>query len=126
MTCQRVWQEKFKEYLGIDVPNDTEGCLQDIHWGEGYIGYFPCYSLGAMMAAQLYGYLEKKVMPDIRQKVAKGEFDDIRVWLNKNIHLPGSLHPSLDDLLMNVTGEPLKTSYFIEYLQNKYRDLYKL
>lgn len=122
----QVWQEKFKKYVGIDVPSDKDGVLQDIHWPSGAIGYFPSYSLGAQMAAQLFAYLEKEAMPDIKQKIARGEFADIKKWLNENIHEKGSLYTSLDDLLLSVTKERLNPKYFIDYLTKKFSALYKL
>lgn len=121
-----IWREKFKEYIGIEVPSDTKGSLQDIHWPSGAIGYFPSYTLGAMMAAQLFAFIERQVMPDINDKIRAGEFDAIKKWLNTNIHEKGSLYTSLDDLLCNVTGEPLKPSYFLRYLESKYAKLYNL
>ena len=121
-----VWQEKFKKYIGIDVPNDSKGCLQDVHWSGGSFGYFPTYTLGAMMAAQLFNYLENTAMPDIKDKIRTGKFSDIKKWLNENLHEKGSLYASLDELLKSITGEPLNPKYFVSYLETKYRRIYKL
>lgn len=118
------WNALMKKYLGLDVPNHSKGILQDIHWPMGAVGYFPSYSLGAMMAAQLFAFLKKEVMPDIEQRITKGDFESIRKWLNVNIHEIGSLYPSLDELLENVTGEPLNPQYFLDYLENKYAQVY--
>lgn len=120
----QAWNEGVKEHLGIDVPSDSEGCLQDIHWPSGAFGYFPSYSLGAMTAAQLFRYLKTSVMPDIDERIRSGKFEEVRGWLNKEIHQLGSLYPSLDELLEKVTGEPLNPQYFLEYLEGKYSNLY--
>lgn len=122
----KVWAQKFQDLLGIEIPDDSQGCLQDIHWPSGAFGYFPSYTLGAMMAAQLFAHLDSTAMPDIRARIRKGDFQSIKSWLNENIHAKGSLHTSLDDLLKNVTGEPLNPKYFLLYLQNKYRQRYQL
>lgn len=120
----KAWNDGMKELVGIEVPDDSKGCLQDIHWPSGAIGYFPSYTLGAMMAAQLATYLRRNGMPDFDERISKGEYADIRNWLKKEIHQVGSLYPSLDELLIKVTGEPLKPSYFVEYLQDKYANVY--
>lgn len=122
----RVWKEKMKKYLDIDVENDADGCLQDVHWPTGGFGYFPTYSLGAMTAAQLYSFMDREALPGMEGRIEEGKFDDIKLWLNENFHKKGSLYPSLDELLIAVTGEPLKITYFIEYLEKKYTALYNL
>lgn len=118
------WKTAMKDYLKVEVPNDSKGCLQDVHWPTGAIGYFPSYSLGAMMAAQLFQFMKTRVFVDIDERIAKADFQSIRQWLNENIHQKGSLHPSLDELLINVTGEPLNPDYFIQYLDEKYKRVY--
>lgn len=120
----KAWNEGMKQYLQIDVPSDKDGCLQDIHWASGGFGYFPTYTLGAMTAAQLFRYLKTKVIPDIDEKIAAGSLDEVREWLRKEIHEVGSLYPSLDDLLLKVTGEPLNPQHFLRYLEDKYARLY--
>lgn len=122
----RVWNQKMKEYFDVDVPSDAEGCLQDVHWPSLAFGYFPSYTLGAMTAAQLYAYMDREALPGMEGRVAKGEFASIKEWLNTNFHKLGSLHTSLDDLLLTVTGEKLNPTYFITYLQEKYTRIYEL
>lgn len=119
-----AWNDGLKEHLGIEVPNNAEGCLQDIHWPSGAFGYFPSYSLGAMTAAQLFRYMKTSAIPDIEEKIAAGKFGDIKSWLQKEFHELGSLYPSLDALLEKVTGEPLNPAYFLEYLEEKYAKVY--
>lgn len=119
----QAWRDGMKEHLGVDVPTDREGCMQDIHWPSGAFGYFPSYSLGAMTAAQLFRHL-KGVMPDLEERIRAGKFKDIRKWLQGEIHEVGSLYPSLDELLEKVTGEPLNPQYFLDYLEEKYSKVY--
>ncbi|KAL9185714.1 hypothetical protein ACHAXT_003491 [Thalassiosira profunda] len=119
------WNQEMKEGLGIDVPDDTRGCLQDIHWSCLAIGYFPTYLIGAMMAAQLNHYCQKDI-PDMYEKIERGEFAEIKEWLTKKVHVHGKRYKSLDDLLQDQVGEPLNASYFIANLKEKYSDLYKV
>lgn len=119
------WNAKIEEYLGLDVPSDTEGCLQDGHWSIGNLGYFPGYLIGAMVAAQLYRHLATlEIGIDIEGEIRAGNFEVIRNWLKKEVHEVGSLHPSLDKLLEEITGEPLNPDHFFTYLKDKYTKLY--
>lgn len=102
-----------------------QGCLQDIHWAMGAIGYFTTYTLGAMYAAQIF-FAAKKDLPDVEQDIAAGKFSPLREWLREKVHKLGSVPPSGDDLMKAVTGEPLNVSIFLGYLKNKYHALYKL
>jgi len=123
-----VWHEKTKEYLGIDnnelgMGND-ECALQDIHWSMGSFGYFPSYLLGNLYSAQF----TKKLTDDINgldSMVAAGKFGPLKEWLQENIYNMGCrLEPS--QLLQKITGESLQTEPFLNYLETKYRELYKL
>jgi carboxypeptidase Taq len=114
----QAWNEAYKKYLGIDVPNDKDGCMQDIHWSDGSFGYFPTYTLGAMTAAQFY----KKAVddnPEIPSEIERGDFSRLVTWLRENIHSQGSLH-SPTELTEKVTGESLSSEIFKSYLQDKY------
>lgn len=117
------WNKDMKDFLDIDVPDDTRGCLQDIHWSFLAIGYFPTYLLGAMMAAQLAHYC-KQDLPDMENMVENGQFTEIRKWLTSKVHVHGKRYKSLDELLMAEVGEPLNSKYFIENLTEKYSELY--
>ncbi|MGP0629626.1 carboxypeptidase M32 [Nitrospina sp. 32_T5] len=119
-----IWNDKMEAYLGIRPPTDREGVLQDVHWSGGAFGYFPSYTLGAMMACQFYRALEREV-PDIRDHVRNGNFRVIKDWLNRNIHSKGKLYDT-DTLLKQVTGESFNPEPFITYLQEKYTAIYKL
>jgi len=120
----KVWKAKMKEYLGIEVPSDTLGVLQDVHWSAGYIGYFPTYSLGNLYAAQWYVAMERDI-PDLSKKIAKGELSIPREWLRTHVHLHGKTYKAAD-LLKKVTGEAPSSRFFIEYLKKKYGKLYSL
>ncbi len=116
-----VWNAKTQELLGLSPANDSEGCLQDIHWSMGGIGYFPTYALGNLYAAQWRSAI-KRVMP-FEAHILKGEFQPILDWLRKNIHQWGRSFTA-GELVKNITGENLNPQYFINYLQEKYGTLY--
>jgi len=113
-----AWNEKMKEYLGITPANDSEGCMQDIHWYSGGFGYFPTYMFGTMLASQFFTAMNKDVT-DVSEKVRVGEFKPIMEWLEKNIHSQGSLSPA-SDLVRKVTGTNIDTEAYKEYLTKKF------
>ena len=115
----KIWKSKMKEYFGIDVPSDELGVLQDVHWSAGLIGYFPTYSFGNLYSAQFFSAMKKDI-PDIDKKMAKGDFLEIKNWLNKKIHTHGKTYKA-GELVEKVTGERLNSRYFIEYLKEKYK-----
>ena len=119
-----LWNDKMEEYLGIRPHNNRVGVLQDVHWSSGSFGYFPSYTLGAMYASQFYDAMIKDI-PDSESQIENGKFENIKNWLNKNIHSKGKLF-SPSDLVMQVTGEPLNPKYFLSYLKGKYGSIYKL
>merc|ERR1711879_399476 len=90
-----LWNKKMKEYLGVEPADDAQGCLQDLHWSMGAIGYFPTYPLGAMSAVQIFG-TAKKELPGLDDAIAAGNFTSLREWLNTNVHSLGSLYPKAD------------------------------
>ncbi|QKE71913.1 carboxypeptidase M32 [Arthrobacter citreus] len=120
----KVWNEKMEEYLGITPANDREGVLQDVHWAGGDFGYFPSYALGAMYAAQFKRKM-KQELTDFDHILKSGEIHQIVNWLTRNIHQYGKLKEP-KEILVDVTGEDLNVKYFIEYLEEKYSELYKL
>jgi len=119
------WNELYKQYLGIEVPSNKEGCLQDVHWASLAFGYFPSYTLGAMYACQFFQHAEKSI-PNLREEIAGGNFMNLRTWLRENIHSKGSLYPSADELCEAVTGKKLDPTIYLDYLRAKYRKLYKI
>ncbi len=114
-----VWRAKMKEYLGVTVPDDARGVLQDVHWSAGYFGYFPTYTLGNLYAAQFYAAMERDI-PDLAERIARGDFATPREWLRKKIHLHGKTYEAAK-LVKRVTGEPPTSRYFIDYLKAKYK-----
>lgn len=119
------WNKNMKEMLGVDVPSDDKGCLQDVHWSSLAFGYFPTYLIGAMTAAQLEHYCRKDIF-DFDAKIEKGEFSEIKLWLTNKVHSHGRRYKSLDALLEDQLGEQLNPKYFIEYLTQKYSELYQI
>lgn len=119
-----VWNEKMKAFLGIEPPDDKDGVLQDIHWSHGSFGYFPTYTLGNLYAAQFYNAAERD-MPDLSDRIARGELLSLRDWLRDNIHRPGMTYRA-GELVRQVTGEPLTADCFLSYIREKYGSLYRL
>lgn len=120
----KVWNEKYEEYLGITPRNDAEGVLQDIHWASGDFGYFPSYALGNLYGAQFLNKMKKDI-PDLSERISKGDLLVVKDWLKENIHKYGSIYTPAE-LLLKVTGEPLTAKYFIDYLNKKYSEIYAL
>jgi carboxypeptidase Taq len=114
-----AWNLGMKQLLGLDVPEDRLGCLQDIHWPGGAWGYFPTYTLGAMAAAQLFE-TACAAEPDLLPGIARGDFGPLVSWLRTNVHAQGSFHPSTDALLTQVTGRPLDAEVYRRHLRRRY------
>lgn len=119
-----VWNEYMEKYLDIRPRNDAEGVLQDVHWSGGLVGYFPTYALGNLYAAQWWHFIHKN-MRGVDALISKGKFEPVLSWLRKNVHRQGRRFSS-SDLVMEITGEPLNTKYFIEYLKKKFGEIYSL
>lgn len=113
-----AFDEAVKQHLGLTVPNDSLGCLQDIHWPGGAWGYFPTYTLGAMTAAQLFR-AACQADADILPGLSKGDFAPLRAWLRANVHAKGSLITT-DQLLVAATGRPLTAEVFRTHLRERY------
>ncbi|KAG0343579.1 hypothetical protein BG004_005200 [Podila humilis] len=120
-----LWNAKMKEYLGLDVTEDRIGCLQDTHWAAGGIGYFPTYTLGSIYAVQIFE-AAKSAIPDLDDRLSKGEFHVLKNWLNEKVHKQGSLRESGDDLIFHLTGQHLDSSLYVKYLTEKYTKIYDL
>jgi len=119
-----AWNAKMKEYLGIIPPDDARGCLQDVHWSAGLVGYFPTYALGNLISAQLWEACRQK-FSSLDEAIACGRFDELRNWLTENIHRHGSKFDSLD-LLKRISGDDIRPEIYIKYLREKYSVLYRL
>jgi carboxypeptidase Taq len=113
-----AWNEGLRALLGISPPDDRLGCLQDIHWPAGAYAYFPCYTLGALMAAQLFEALRADE-PEIEEQIGRGEFGPLLAWLRANIHEQGSLLDT-QALLTRVSGRPLDPQPFLDHLRRRY------
>jgi carboxypeptidase Taq len=119
-----VWNERFEQLLGAKVPDDTRGCLQDVHWSFGLIGYFPTYTLGTLYAAQFWKAANEQI-PALEDKIARGEFAPLLQWLRDNIHSHGRRY-SATELCERITGGPLRPEPLMDYLGAKLRPLYGL
>ncbi len=118
-----LWRAKYKEYLGVDVPDDAQGCLQDVHWSSVYFGYFPSYALGNAYGAQILAAMKKDF--DVDAAVAAGELYKLRDWLTGHVFSIASL-TTPDEWIRAITGEGLNVNYYLDYLEDKYTKLYEL
>lgn len=118
-----VWNTKVKEYLGIEVPSDPQGCLQDIHW-TGLIGYFPTYALGNIYAAQLFEEILIDI-PDLWIQVEEGHFEALLRWLRSHVHIHGR-RKMAGEILEDITGREPSPEPYLRYLEQKYTSLYSL
>ena len=117
-----AWREAYRRHLGIEPANDAEGCLQDGHWAEGLFGYFPTYSLGDVIAAQLYETAAAE-LGDLDAQLAKGEFAGLRGWLRERVHREGGRWTAAR-LVERVTGRPPEPRPLLDALRAKYTALY--
>ena len=113
-----AWNDGMQDILGITPPSDREGVLQDIHWFDGALGYFPTYTLGAMTAAQLFVAAHEQ-LPDLETWLSKGDFSSLLSWLRQHVHSLGSRFTSRE-LLMEATGKDLDVNIYKQHLQQRY------
>jgi carboxypeptidase Taq len=113
-----AWNSRFKELFGIEVKTPNEGCLQDIHWSLGGLGYFPTYTLGNLNAAQLFRTALRQ-NAGLEQEIAQGRYTRLLAWLRQNIHQHGRRYLP-DNLMKLATGEPTRAQYFGDYLRAKF------
>lgn len=119
----KVWNQKIKDYLGLDVPSDDKGVLQDIHWAGGSFGYFPTYALGSAYSAQFYNAMKKDL--DVSKAFGEKTTKKVNKWLKNKIHKYGAtLYPK--EIILKATGESFNPEYYIEYLISKYSKIYGL
>ncbi|MDO4198291.1 MAG: carboxypeptidase M32 [Erysipelotrichaceae bacterium] len=118
-----VWNEMYKKYLDIDVPGDDVGILQDVHWSNSSFGYFPTYALGSAIGAQLYKTMCEKM--DVNKCLTEGNFMAVEEYLKENVQYDGAMH-DYNYILKRATGEEFNPSYYIDYLKNKYKELYNI
>jgi carboxypeptidase Taq len=116
------WNRRYKEYLGIKVPDDRRGCLQDVHWSFGLIGYFPTYTLGNLYAAQFWEKINLDI-PDLSKQIGKGQFSELKKWLNTKIHRHGRRYRA-GELCKMVTGAELSADPLMRHLTARAEAVY--
>ena len=119
-----AWNQKYQDYLGVVSPTDSDGVLQDVHWSEGLIGYFPTYALGNLYAAQFFQQACEDI-PGLVAGFAKGRFEDLRAWLRERIHTQGRKYTPAE-LVERVTGRPLSHDSLLAHLTEKFGEIYRL
>lgn len=119
-----AWNAKIKEYLGLEVPDDKQGCLQDIHWAWGMVGYFPTYTLGNFYSVQLFTQAKKEI-PELEDHISKGKLTALTDWLRAKVHRVGTRRLA-KELVHDITGQALSAQPFVQYLETKYRAIYRL
>lgn len=119
-----AWNAKMEAYLGITPPSDADGVLQDVHWACGLIGYFPTYSIGNLLSAQLLS-AARVALPDLDTQIEHGSFTALLDWLRTNVHGYGSKYLP-KELVPKATGKPLSAKDYMAYLTAKYSDIYAL
>jgi carboxypeptidase Taq len=116
------WNEQYKNLLDMEVPDDMQGALQDVHWSHGSFGYFPTYSLGSFYAAQFFAEAKKQIF-GLEEEISNGNFTRLLQWLRTNIHAKGRQYTS-EQLCTEVTGKPLQIDDFVNYILHKYELIY--
>jgi carboxypeptidase Taq len=119
-----LWNELYLKHLGVTVPTNALGCLQDVHWCHGSFGYFSTYSLGTAMAAQLFSTFTKE-QPLFYQELLQGRTQNLLIWLRNCIHIFGRRFTT-NELCERITGEPLNTKHLLDYLTGKFSHVYQL
>jgi carboxypeptidase Taq len=118
----RIWNERMADYLGIDVPDDAHGVLQDVHWGSGGFGYFPTYALGNVVSLQIWERVVADI-PDVEDQFARGEFEPLMTWLRERLYRHGRKFTP-KETLERVTGSGLDPAPYLRYLRSKVADIY--
>jgi len=113
-----AWSTRMQDRLGVRPANDSEGCLQDVHWAVGSFGYFPSYAIGAVIAGQLYESLRSE-RPELDDEIAAGHFGGLFDWLRTNVHSVAAT-VSTPELIRNATGKPLSAAAWVRYIEGKY------
>ncbi|HEY0272666.1 MAG TPA: carboxypeptidase M32 [Chitinophaga sp.] len=119
-----TWNQYYRQFLGVTVPDDVRGVLQDIHWSHGSFGYFPTYSLGSFYAAQFMAAARQQ-LPELDTQIKQGDYSRLLQWLRREIHAHGRFYTA-NELCTKVTGEPLAFKHFLAYAREKYGEIYRL
>ncbi len=117
-----IWNQKYKELLGVNIADDSEGVMQDTHWASGLYGYFPSYALGNIYSGQMLARITADTS-EWRSQLVEGNLRNIQQWLTANVHRQGYLYDPAE-LIKKITGKPLNAKPYLEYLEEKYRSLY--
>lgn len=117
-----AWNQQYQDCLGVEVPSDADGVLQDVHWSAGLFGYFPTYTLGNLAAAQLYDAATEQI-DGLEEQISQGDFAPLLEWLRINVHQHGRCFSGAE-LVENASGKPLSSDHLMHYLENKLRPLY--
>ncbi len=120
---EQVWNQKYRDYLGVEPATASEGILQDVHWSDGSFGYFPTYALGSAFAAQFFQKMKSEL--DVDEALRSGRYTDCIAWLKTHIHRYGARFQA-EEIMRMATGEPFNPDYYLGYLEEKYRKLYRL
>lgn len=119
-----AWNSRMQEYLGVTPPDDRDGVMQDVHWADGYIGYFSTYALGNLISLQLWERINADI-PDLSEQIRRGEFSALLGWLVEHIHRHGSKF-NAQELVKRVTGSTIDPAAYLRYLRAKYGEIYNL
>jgi carboxypeptidase Taq len=117
-----AWRTRTQDYLGLEVPDEVHGVMQDVHWSAGLIGYFPTYALGNLIAAQLWERAQAEI-DDLDGQIARGELKELREWLRRRVHRHGAKFPT-NELLEREGGGPISVAPFMRYLKAKLGAVY--
>ena len=120
---EAAWNEKYRKYLGILPANAAEGVLQDMHWPYAYFGYFPTYALGSAAAAQIFASMQREL--DVPRLLRDDQYRQLMAWLGENVHRYGNRY-SMEEIIRKATGRDFAVDDYVKWLENKYREIYKI
>ncbi|MGW8250510.1 MAG: carboxypeptidase M32, partial [Anaerolineales bacterium] len=119
-----AWNSRMQDYLGLIPPDDRDGVLQDVHWSDGYFGYFATYALGNLLSLQLWEKINADI-PDLSEQIERGQFGALLSWLRENVHRHGAKFEA-QELIERITGSRLDPAPYMRYLKDKYSQIYGL
>jgi carboxypeptidase Taq len=119
-----AWNEGMQDFLGLTPPDDALGVLQDVHWSQGYFGYFSTYALGNLISAQLWECMLGDI-PDIDSQIQRGEFGQLTGWMVDKVHRHGAKYEP-QELVQRITGSKIDQGPYMRYLTGKYSEIYQL
>ena len=119
-----AWNAGMQDYLGLTPPDDSVGVLQDVHWSQGYFGYFSTYALGNLISAQLWERMLKDI-PDVDAQIQSGDFKALTAWMRDKVHRHGAKFKP-QELVQRITGSKIDQEPYLRYLTSKYSEIYQL